>query len=650
VTHRLLPAVLACVLAAIGTAQAADAPAADALTQSLLRRPEFEQFRLSPNGQLIAIERRLPEGSIVSIHKRDTLEPLLKLDPGKAGEISEIAWIDDHRIIVGAAKADGYFGMTMIEPALSVIDINGGGSFQLPGSFFSLVEDDPDHILVIRCAPNGSPGKCAEQLRMADLKGRKVGDVLATGPEGTGLYADRKGNARFAFGVEDDATSRTWVRDDAGKWTLFNDSSKTGIEITPLGVARDGKSALVETQRKSGTDVIERYDFASGQRTLVHENASSDPFSVIYSLDGKDIVGARYQPTHPSVELWENGHPDAQILADLHHAFPGRQAFMHSASKDGQWIVVITTSDQDPGTFYLFDRKSMKAKVLSRRKPWIDPAKQATQSEVALTSRDGLPLHGVLTLPPGSSGRNLPMVVLPHGGPYEILDSWGYDLEPQLLAQHGYAVLQVNFRGSGGYGLEFRNKGLRQWGSGMQNDIADATRHVLAQGIADPRRVCIYGGSYGGYAALMEPARDPDLYRCAAGMAGVYDLSKMYKWGSIRRGEYGKQYLNRAIGTDPAELAANSPLNQVDKLKLPIFLAHGRLDGARRRQAPPTGCTTPCARRRRTWSTSRSRRPATASPWTATAWSSMRACCASSTRTSARRRRGSPAAEAGVRG
>jgi dipeptidyl aminopeptidase/acylaminoacyl peptidase len=217
--------------------------------------------------------------------------------------------------------------------------------------------------------------------------------------------------------------------------------------------------------------------------------------------------------------------------------------------------------------------------VLSRRRPWIEPAKQATPAEVSLTSRDGLPLHGVLTLPPGSSGKNLPMVVLPHGGPYEIFDAWGYDTETQILAQHGYAVLQVNFRGSGGYGLEFSDKGLRQWGGGMQNDIADATRHVLAQGIADPKRVCIYGGSYGGYAALMEPVRDPDLYRCAAGMAGVYDLSKMYKWGSIRHGDYGKQYLNRAIGTDPAELAANSPLNNVEKMKLPIFLAHGRLDG-----------------------------------------------------------------------
>jgi len=576
--YRYLPAALACALCLASPTRAEETMVADALTQSLMRRPEFEQFRLSPNGQMLAIERRMPEGSIVSIHKRDTLEPVLKLDPGKAGEVSEVTWIDDHRIIVGAAKADGYFGMAMIDPVLSVIDIGTGDSFQLPGNFVSTVENDPDHILVIRCAPNGIPGKCAQQLRMADLKGRKVGDPISTSPPGTDIYADRQGHGRFAFGVEDDDTSRTWISDDAGKWTLVNDSSKTGTEMLPLAISKDGKTALIQMQRKSGTDIVERYDFATGTHTLVHENASSDPIRFVRSLDGKELLGARYQPTHPSVELWDTNHPDAQLVSDLHHAFANQEVFVHSASKDGQWLVVLATSDRDPGTYFLFDRQAMKAKVLSRRKPWIEPSKQATQEAVELSSRDGLTLHALLTLPPGISGKNLPMVVLPHGGPYGIVDEWGYDVESQILAQHGYAVLQVNFRGSGGYGREFTDKGLRQWGGGMQNDIADATRHVLAQGVADPKRVCIYGGSYGGYAALMEPARDPDLYRCAAGMAGVYDLSKMYKWGSIRHGDFGKNYLNRAIGTDQAELAANSPINQVAKLKLPIFIAHGYLD------------------------------------------------------------------------
>ncbi|MFT3807966.1 alpha/beta hydrolase family protein [Arenimonas sp.] len=580
--HRFLPALFATALslASLPPALADDAPQADALTQSLLKRAEFEQFRLSPNGQLIAIERRMPEGSVVSIHKRDTLEPLLNLDPGKGGEISTIIWLDDERIIVGANRVDGYFGMTMVEPKLSVIRIDGGDTFQLPGTFYSTLDDDPDHILVYRCSPTSSGGKCIPQLRKADVnKLRKAGDLLVEGPADTGMLADRRGNARFAYGTEDDGTTRSWVRDSAGTWSIFNDSSKTGVDIIPLLVAADGSYGLVQSQRKQGTDIIERYDFATGARTPVYTNEASDPIRMLRSLDGKDIVGARYQPTRPTVEFWNKQHPDAQILSDLHHAFPGQEVFVHSASKDGQWIIVLATSDRDPGTFILFDRKAMKAKLLSRRKPWIDPAKQGKQQSVQVASRDGVPLHGVLTLPPGSDGKNLPLVVLPHGGPFEIFDEWGYDPEWQILAQHGYAVLAVNFRGSGGYGRQFADRGLRQWGGAMQDDIADVTRHVLAQGIADPKRVCVYGASYGGYAAMMQPIRYPDMYKCAIGLSGVYDLSKMYRWGDIRRSDYGKAYLERALGKDPAELAANSPLNQVDKLKVPVFLAHGRLDG-----------------------------------------------------------------------
>jgi dipeptidyl aminopeptidase/acylaminoacyl peptidase len=577
----LVPALaLACSLAASGFAFADGAPPpADEVTKALLKRAEFEQISLSPNGQLLAIVRRMPEGTIVSIHNRDTLEPILKMDPGNAGEISDVIWLDDKRIIVGASRADHWYGMSMVDPQLQVISIDGSDRFRLQGNFISPVDDDPEHILVFTCGLNASAGKCKPQIRMADVgRLRKLGAATGEAPEDTTPYADGKGKVWFAFGSEDDGTTRTWVSDGAGKWTLLNDSSKTGIDVVPLSVARDGKSGLIQAGRKSGPDVIEKYDFATGQRSPVHENASSDPISLVYSLDGKDVLGARYQPTHPVMELWDPAHPDAQTLTDLQAAFPGRQVRVHSASKDGQMLVVLTSSDQDPGTFYLFDRKAMKAKVLARTSPWIDPAKQGKQQQVELTSRDGLPLHGLLTLPPGSSGKNLPMVVMPHGGPFGIVDGWGFNLESQLLAQHGYAVLQVNFRGSGGYGDEFADKGLRQWGGGMQNDIADATRHVIAQGVANPKRICIYGGSYGGYAALMEPVRDPDLYACAAGMAGVYDLAKLYKWGDIHRDDYGKNYLNRAIGTDPAELSANSPVNLVSKMKEPIFIAHGKLD------------------------------------------------------------------------
>jgi dipeptidyl aminopeptidase/acylaminoacyl peptidase len=195
-----------------------------------------------------------------------------------------------------------------------------------------------------------------------------------------------------------------------------------------------------------------------------------------------------------------------------------------------------------------------------------------------LDASDGVKLHGYLTLPQGREPKRLPLVVLPHGGPHGIYDDWRFDEEAQLLASRGYAVLQLNFRGSGGYGRRFIESGYRQWGARMQQDLSEATRAAIERGFADQKRVCIYGASYGGYAALMGAVRDPDLYRCAIGYAGVYDLRMMYQRGDIQQTLFGERYLALAIGSDANELAQRSPVAQVEKIKAAIMLIHGGQD------------------------------------------------------------------------
>ena len=203
---------------------------------------------------------------------------------------------------------------------------------------------------------------------------------------------------------------------------------------------------------------------------------------------------------------------------------------------------------------------------------------------IKLKSRDGLDLSGYLTRPLGQEqGKNLPLVVYVHGGPFGVRDYWGYDPTVQMLASRGYAVLQVNFRGSGGYGHAFEVAGYRQWGGTMQDDVTDATKWAIEQGIADAKRICIYGGSYGGYAALMGAAREPDLYRCAIGDAGVYDLRLMLTRGDIQDTTYGVNYIKEAIGDDTSLLAARSPITHIDKIKASLMLIVGGQD----KRVPP---------------------------------------------------------------
>ncbi len=554
---------------------------ADATTQLLLRPAEFQQVDISPDGKMLAIERYSDTGSVVTLHRRDTMAVVAGIDPGKGGRIGTLEWLDNARLIVSSDRPSELYGVSFREPVLYIVSADGKDTFQLPGNFVAAIEGDPDHLLVSKCGTGGESGEgCIPEIRRADINRlRRVGELVIAGPQGSTLLTDRKGNVRFAMKWEDDGTSKAYVHVDGGPdWTLINDGAKTGLEVIPLGVTRDGKGGYLQSQRKKGPDTIERYDFATGKRSDVFVHPDSDPINFLGSLDNKDIIGGVFGATRPELAFWNEADPDAQLLTSLRKAFPDKLPYVTSVTSDGQLAIVFASSDRDPGAFYLFDRAAMKVSVVARRKPWIDPKTQATQRAFEFTARDGQRIEGLLTLPPNGSGKNLPMVVVPHGGPYDVYDTWGYDADTQILAQHGYAVLQVNFRGSGGYGREFTDLGTMQWGRKMQDDITDATRWAIADGVADGKRLCIYGASYGGYAALMGVIREPDLYRCAVGVSGVFDLSKMYKWGSIRRSDFGQLYLKKVIGEDPAELAARSPAKLADKVTVPVLLVHGRLD------------------------------------------------------------------------
>ena len=565
-----------------GIAGAADkALIADATTQLLLRPAEFQQVDISPDGKILAIERYSDTGSVVTLHRRDTMAVVAGIDPGKGGRIGSMQWLDNSRLIVSTDKPSELYGVSFRDPVLFIVGADGKDTFQLPGNFVATIDSDPDHLLVSKCGTGGEDGEgCIPEIRRADISRlRRVGELVIAGPQGSALLTDRKGNVRFAMKWEDDGTSKAFVHvDGSSDWTVINDGAKTGLEVTPLGVSRDGKFGYLQSQRKKGPDTIERYEFATGRRSDLYVHPDSDPIAFIRSLDDKDIIGGIFGATRPQMAFWNEADPDAVLMTALQSAFPGKLALLSSVTSDGQLAVVFAYSDRDPGTFYLFDRAAKKATIIARSKPWVDPKTQGTQRAFEFAARDGQRIEGVMTLPPNSTGKNLPLIVVPHGGPYDIYDQWGYDTESQILAQHGYAVLQVNFRGSGGYGREFADLGTMQWGRKMQDDVTDATRWAIADGVADPKRMCIYGASYGGYAALMGAIREPDLYRCAVGVSGVFDLSKMYKWGSIRRSDFGKLYLKKVIGEDQAELAARSPAKLADKITVPVLLVHGRLD------------------------------------------------------------------------
>jgi dipeptidyl aminopeptidase/acylaminoacyl peptidase len=225
------------------------------------------------------------------------------------------------------------------------------------------------------------------------------------------------------------------------------------------------------------------------------------------------------------------------------------------------------------------DVAKRSAEPLLENRPWIKPEEMAEMTAFHIKASDGLPIHGYVTYPRGlPAGVKPPLVVLPHGGPFGVRDHWGFDPEVQLLASEGFAVLQVNFRGSGGYGEAYKEAGYRHWGDRMIEDVLDATRWLVKKEKVDGARMCTYGGSYGGYAALQAVSLAPGLFRCAVGFAGVYDLTRLEHNDDVVTSGRARGYVRTTVGDDQAALRAASPVFHADLIKVPVLLIHGGKD------------------------------------------------------------------------
>jgi dienelactone hydrolase len=298
---------------------------------------------------------------------------------------------------------------------------------------------------------------------------------------------------------------------------------------------------------------------------------------IVTNQNRSRLLGVQYETERIHHHWFDQAR--GALQAKLEKTFVGCDVRVISTSEDETVSIIWAAHDREPGVYYVLDQKAGTL-VQFKRSREVDPAQLSSRKPIQYTARDGLVIHGYLTLPPGSNGKNLPMVVHPHGGPFGVRDSWGYDPDAQFLATRGFAVLQPNYRGSGGYGRGFINKGRHQWGRAMQDDLTDGVQWAIAQGIADPARIAIYGASYGGYAALAGATLTPDLYRCAINYVGASDLEITFH----QRGEDAWRmsgdfsYQRQWVGPTREYRDVTSPINLIDRIKIPTLHAYGAED------------------------------------------------------------------------
>lgn len=363
-----------------------------------------------------------------------------------------------------------------------------------------------------------------------------------------------------------------------GEWEkILTWGSEDNLNSEPVGFTKDGASMFLLDSRDANAARLTKLNLDTREYEVLAEDPLYDVGSVVLHQDTYEIQA--YGIMRDKLE-WtvvdESIRADWEAIDELEPGYTrGRP---RRNSDDDVWVVGFT-ADDGPVKYYMFDRKTKESKFLFVHKPDLEQYTLAKMEPVSLTTRDGLAVHGYATFPPGKARTNLPMVLNVHGGPW-YRDTWGYNPEAQWLANRGYLCLQVNFRGSTGYGKEFLNAGDREWGGKMHDDLVDAVNWAVAQGYADPAKVAIYGGSYGGYAALVGATFTPDVFCCAVDIVGPSNLVTFINtippyWSSFLEVMY------KRLGhpeRDVDFLMSRSPITKVDAIRIPMLIAQGAND------------------------------------------------------------------------
>lgn len=573
----------------------ADAPE----LEPLFAKSALSKVRLSPDGTHYAALTTIEGRQRLKMVDLETRKPFFVNGPDNA-EIADFEWVSDERLIftlsdqIGgetgyfrtgewlAINADGskqkyLFGFRGDDSAGTRIN-KGTASMAGAAVVDTLAHDD--RYVLLEVYPWGS-GDAVREIIRVDVRSGARKKITRMPARRASVLVDRKGEPRIGFapnpdGISTDVYTRSAEQAD---WSALKLSALAGSRIQPLIMAPDDQRFYATVSTKSGPDAFMLIDPAADKFELLARHDYADPAYVIATRRAPGVpVAIGFEEDTPLLSALTDG-PEIQVMAALGSAFKGEHVQLIDADRDGKRYLVEVYSERREGDYFLYDAATKKAQHFGSARAWVKPETLVASQGIALKSRDGLTLRGYLTSAPrAADAPKPPMVVLVHGGPYGVFDQRQYDPEVQALATRGYAVLQVNFRGSGGYGQAFLEAGSKQWGGTMQDDLTDATKWAIEQGHADPKRICIMGSSYGAYASLMGVVREPSLYRCAIGAFGVYDLGMMFEKGDIEDSQFGINYLKNRLGTDKRGLDSLSPAFQAKAIQVPVMLVAGGAD------------------------------------------------------------------------
>lgn len=577
-------AVLYAMPAAVTPAVAQPAP-----VEAFAALPAIDGASVSPDGSVLAYIRRSADGDAVIAQAR-TGEVLVTIDVSDRAARS-VFWASPDHVVISSTVNDKipYTTQPGLYEQLDIVNVRtrrvaralrSADKAILTANFgpatVGTYRGRPVMYLRTYTVENNAFTYDVYRVDLDDGRGRQH----QIGAEDTSSYLIRP---------DGEVVARTTYNSETGRWRLLVPRAGTWAEImsrrslldTPgvMGFGQGYDTVLISEDREDEGPILAEFSLADGSEVVRHDN-----ISLLGAVrDGQGLlVGLSRQGLTQSYSLFDESLQASWDL--LQRGLPGRQLYLSDADDDLSVLLFRAEGSGEPGSVYLFDAERQSVNLIGREYPDLAPADVSQVSVVRYTAGDGRELIGYLTTPNGREARNLPLVLLPHGGP-AARDYTGFDYKAQALASRGYAVFQPQFRGSDGFGQDLLEAGYGEWGRKMQSDLSDGVRHLAEAGVVDPDRVCIVGSSYGGYAALGGMTLDKGVYRCAVAVSGVSDLTAFLGWerrhGGRARFNSGMRYWQRFMGVtsdnDPS-LAERSPAQLASRIEGPVLLIHGRQD------------------------------------------------------------------------
>ncbi len=600
--NQAIVALLSALSAMAGSAFAAPPP-----IEHFTKRPAIDGVVVSPSGNRLAVLVFGAEGRRrLAVMNLDPVGDIRVVGGFADADVATVRWVSDDRLVFEAYRDgpeireggagtfavnhDGTESRQLIAWVRAMNETNSSiRSRVLPYGWFlhSTIDDRSDDVFVYRNVKDAVGDLKQVELARLNTRTGLLRSLSYGMPQGTRSWLlDQKHEPRLLTAYRDGRQKVYWRAAEADPWAEVADFDPlTEAGLTPWMV--DGRGQVMVTARMGG-DVTGLYKFDPVARRVDPQplvSVAGFDLSASPEVDPESgaLLGLHFTADRPT-SYWFDDRL-AQIQRGLDAALPaGRSNRLYCGRcVSTRFFVVRSSSDRQPGEYFLFDRSKSSLEPIGAARPWIDEASQGRRTVHRVTTRDGLSMPVYVTHPPGAAvDKALPAVVLVHGGPWLRGSDLGWEAEAQFLASRGYRVLQPEFRGSWGYGFRHFKAGWKEWGRAMQDDLVDAVRWAEKERLLDPGKVCVVGASYGGYAALMGPISSPGVYRCAASFAGVTDIDLMYSitWSDLSEASrrYSMPVLIGDRDKDTDRLTMASPLKRVAEIKIPLLVVHGGAD------------------------------------------------------------------------